>query len=41
LVVRGFFADLIQRIGVPQVQERLLTAVDEELQRAHPRGAGG
>ncbi|CAN5574222.1 Fe-S cluster assembly protein SufD [soil metagenome] len=38
LVVRGFFADLIQRIGVPQVQERLLAAVDEELQRAHPRG---
>ncbi len=38
LVVRGFFADLIQRIGVAQVQERLLAAVDEELQRAHPRG---
>jgi len=41
LVVRGFFADLIQRIGVPSVQQRLLMAVDEELQRAQLRGAGG
>ena len=32
LVVRGFFTDLIQRIGVPEIQERLLAAVEAELE---------
>ncbi len=32
LVVRGFFADLIQRIRVPGVADRLLAAVDRELE---------
>jgi Fe-S cluster assembly protein SufD len=31
LVVRGFFADLLGRIGVPDLEERLLAAVDAEL----------
>jgi Fe-S cluster assembly protein SufD len=31
LVVRGFFADAINRIGVSEVAERLLAAVDAEL----------
>ncbi|GAA4422790.1 Fe-S cluster assembly protein SufD [Georgenia halophila] len=31
LVVRGFFAELINQIGVPLVQERLMTAIDVEL----------
>src|SRR3954451_9167326 len=31
LVVRGFFADLVQRIGVPTVQEHLMAAIDTEL----------
>lgn len=31
LVVRGFFAGLLQRIGVPALEERLLTAIDAEL----------
>jgi Fe-S cluster assembly protein SufD len=31
LVVRGFFADIIRRIGVPQVEERMLAAVEREL----------
>ena len=31
LVVHGFFADIIRRIGVPSVEERLLAAVEEEL----------
>jgi Fe-S cluster assembly protein SufD len=31
LVVRGFFAEAINRIGVPDVVERLLAAVDAEL----------
>jgi Fe-S cluster assembly protein SufD len=31
LVVRGFFAELIGRIGVPELRERLLARVDEEL----------
>jgi Fe-S cluster assembly protein SufD len=32
LVVRGFFAELIGRIGVPEVEERLLAEVDAELE---------
>jgi len=31
LVVRGFFADIVQRIGVPAVQEHLMAAIDAEL----------
>jgi Fe-S cluster assembly protein SufD len=31
LVVRGFFAELIARIGVPEVETRLLEAVEAEL----------
>jgi Fe-S cluster assembly protein SufD len=33
LVVRGFFADIIERIGLPDVEERLLARVDDELAR--------
>ncbi|WP_127571709.1 Fe-S cluster assembly protein SufD [Georgenia faecalis] len=33
LVVRGFFAELINQIGVPLVQERLLAAIEAELDR--------
>ncbi len=33
LVVRGFFADVIQQIGIPALQERLLRDVDAELER--------
>ncbi len=36
LVVQGFFADVINRIGVPQVQEQLLAAVDAELGSVDP-----
>ncbi len=31
LVVRGFFADVIAAIGVPEVEERLGAAIDDEL----------
>jgi Fe-S cluster assembly protein SufD len=31
LVVRGFFAELVQRIGVPAVEERLMTSIEAEL----------
>jgi len=31
LVVRGFFADIIERMGVPEVRDRLLAAVEREL----------
>ncbi len=31
LVVHGFFADIIRRIGVPEVETRLLAAVEKEL----------
>ncbi len=33
LVVRGFFAELVGRIGVPEVEVRLLAKVEEELSR--------
>jgi Fe-S cluster assembly protein SufD len=32
LVVRGFFVELIQRISVPDVVERLMTAIESELE---------
>ncbi|MFE7841579.1 Fe-S cluster assembly protein SufD [Streptomyces sp. NPDC057474] len=32
LVVRGFFAELVQHIGVDDIQERLLVKIDEELE---------
>ncbi len=34
LVVRGFFADLLARIGIDELESRLLQAVDAELERA-------
>jgi len=32
LVVRGFFAELVHEIGVPDVEERLITAIEKELE---------
>jgi Fe-S cluster assembly protein SufD len=32
LVVRGFFAELVQQIGVADIQERLLAKIEEELE---------
>ncbi|MGI5468094.1 Fe-S cluster assembly protein SufD [Streptomyces sp. CA-132043] len=32
LVVRGFFAELVQQIGLPDVEERLIAKIDEELE---------
>ena len=37
LVVRGFFAELVARVRVPEVRERLLAAVDAELGAGDPR----
>jgi Fe-S cluster assembly protein SufD len=34
LVVRGFFADLIARIGLPEVEQRLMAAVEAELAKS-------
>jgi Fe-S cluster assembly protein SufD len=34
LVVRGFFHELIAKIGVPQLEERLVAAVEAELERS-------
>jgi len=34
LIVRGFFADVIERIQVPELVERLLASVDRELEQA-------
>ena len=33
LVVRGFFAEVIEKIAVPELVERLLASVDAELER--------
>lgn len=34
LVVRGFFAELVDQIGVPAVQEHLMASIEAELERA-------
>ncbi|MDP9397662.1 MAG: Fe-S cluster assembly protein SufD [Actinomycetota bacterium] len=34
LVVRGFFAELLQHVGVPELRDRLLAGIDVELSRA-------
>jgi Fe-S cluster assembly protein SufD len=34
LVVRGFFAELIQEIGVAEVEERLIAAIEAELEKS-------
>jgi len=31
LVVRGFFAEIIARIGIPEIEARLLTTIEDEL----------
>jgi Fe-S cluster assembly protein SufD len=36
LVVHGFFADLLGRVGVPDLEQRLLAALDAELQQGVP-----
>jgi Fe-S cluster assembly protein SufD len=33
LVVRGFFSDLIRRIGVPELEDQLISAVEAELEK--------
>ena len=33
LVVHGFFADIIRKIGVPQIEDRLLDTVEAELEK--------
>jgi Fe-S cluster assembly protein SufD len=35
LVVRGFFADVVQRIGLADVEQRLMAAVEDELSRTY------
>ena len=37
LVVRGFFAELLGRIGLPDVRDRVLAAVEAELGGSDPR----
>lgn len=34
LVVRGFFAELVQQIGLPDLEERLIAKIDAELERS-------
>ena len=34
LVVHGFFADIVRRIGVPEIEARLMAAVEDELARS-------
>ena len=37
LVVHGFFADIIRRVGVPEIEARLLAAVEAELEISNMR----
>ena len=39
LVVRGFFADVVARIGIPDLEERLMRKVEAELSRSVSGGA--
>jgi Fe-S cluster assembly protein SufD len=39
LVVRGFFADVVAQIGVPDIQELLMAAIEDELAGAMVHGA--
>jgi Fe-S cluster assembly protein SufD len=32
LVVRGFFAELVHQIGLPDIEERLLAKIEQELE---------
>ncbi|MPZ61132.1 MAG: Fe-S cluster assembly protein SufD [Propionibacteriales bacterium] len=47
LVVHGFFADIVRRVGVPEIERRLLESVEDELAKnvglppATPVGAAG
>ena len=34
MVVRGFFADVVEDLGVPALEERLMTVIETELERA-------
>ena len=34
MVVRGFFADVVEDLGVPALEERLMTVIEAELERA-------
>jgi Fe-S cluster assembly protein SufD len=34
MVVRGFFAEVIEAIGVPELEERLMATIESELERA-------
>ena len=36
MVVRGFFADIVGRIAIPAVEERLTSAIEAELERSLP-----
>ncbi|HEY5516011.1 MAG TPA: Fe-S cluster assembly protein SufD [Pengzhenrongella sp.] len=38
LVVRGFFADVVHQIGVPEIEERLITSIEVELERSMVAG---
>lgn len=38
LVVRGFFAELVQQIGVDDIEERLLAKIDDELETVSGSG---
>ena len=35
LIVHGFFNDIIRRIGVPEIETRLLAQVERELELVH------
>jgi Fe-S cluster assembly protein SufD len=41
LVVHGFFADIVRKIGVKEIEEPLLATIEGELQKNVTAGVGG
>jgi Fe-S cluster assembly protein SufD len=39
LVIRGFFGELIGKIGVPDIEDRITEAIERELRSSEPRSA--
>jgi Fe-S cluster assembly protein SufD len=41
LVVHGFFNDIVRKIGVPELEDSLMAAVEAELEKNVTQGVGG
>ena len=34
LVIRGFFLEIVSKLGLPQIEERIMTRIEAELEKA-------